>query len=664
MNKKFKVVLPALVLVTSLTTYGVNVENGVINLLENKVLAATMADVQHPILTIGADETERNFTWYSSTSENGHLAIVKAGENFSNARIFDASIITNTNLGTMNSFQVRVTGLEPNTEYTYKVFHGNSLETATSISTEYSFKTMGNNNYSFFAVGDPQIGSGGTLNGTEGWQDTIDKLKGIDSTASFMLSAGDQVNTANNEDEYTAFIDRQGLQNITLATVIGNHDSKNRAYSEHFELPNEQAEGATTAGSNYFYTYNNTLFIVLNSNNRSSAEHEETVRKAIAETANKNIKWRVITYHHSVYSVASHAVDEDILQRRPELSEIAKKYNIDLVINGHDHVYVRSHIMDGTIPIEKYNEDGTVPGEYVNPQGTLYLTLNSASGSKYYNIKNQKFPYSAVQEQSYRRNVTKFEVTDDTFTAITYDLESGYVVDKVTLRKTSNTPSSSNIGSINFWDLKPPVDKRNEVEDQAKKIIDENKQKEVPTVKEDKKAEDIDGHWAQKVIEKVLSENLMETKDGKFLPNTDTTRIDVVKALAKMQKIDLKDFKENSFKDVNDADDIAYVNWAVKNGIINGYEDGTFRPLNEITREEIAKILNKYVKAFNIETKKLDAIKFKDADLIADWAKEDIKEATEKALLNGRTDGKFDPKSNLTRAEVAQIISNILEMMK
>ena len=81
-------------------------------------------------------------------------------------------------------------------------------------------------------------------------------------------------------------------------TTIGNHDSGNAAYNEHFNLPNESAGlGATAAGTDYWFVYNNTLFMDINSNDLSTAEHKEFMEAAIA--ANPGVKWKTVIFHQN-----------------------------------------------------------------------------------------------------------------------------------------------------------------------------------------------------------------------------------------------------------------------------------------------------------------------------------------------------------------------------
>ena len=94
--------------------------------------------------------------------------------------------------------------------------------------------------------------------------------------------------------------------------------------------------------------------MVLNSNNRSTAQHEEFIKNTIAKTKdNKDIKWKIVVFHHSIYSSASHASDNDILARRDTLAPMLSENGIDLVLMGHDHVYTRSMLMDGSKALKR-----------------------------------------------------------------------------------------------------------------------------------------------------------------------------------------------------------------------------------------------------------------------------------------------------------------------
>ena len=363
-------------------------------------------------LTVGKDETEMNLTWYANTSEIGTVEYAKASEDGEFPSEF-TTVNATGNQSNDNGFyynQATLTNLEENTKYVYRLVNNDT------VSKTYEFTTEDfDGSYNFILAGDPQIGaSGDATNDTEGWKKTLqDSINKFDPD--FILSAGDQVNTASNESQYSGYLASEYLTNTPQANVVGNHDSSSNAYSQHFNLPNVSGKGATTAGSDYWYVYNNTLFMNINSNNMSTAEHKAFMEEAIA--ANPDARWKVVSFHHSVYSVANHAVEGDILQRREELTPVFDELGIDVVLMGHDHVYVRSNIMKGMQVVTDTSNLQSV----TDPDGVLYVTANSASGSKYYNIKTDiSTEFVAKMDQSKQRSISNIEVSENEFKITTY----------------------------------------------------------------------------------------------------------------------------------------------------------------------------------------------------------------------------------------------------
>ena len=379
------------------------------------------------ILMIGSDETSRNLTWYANVEEAGSVQWAKQSDMQDGLFPAQYSEAAATSIAANDegfySNQATMTGLEENTTYVYRVVNGDT------ISQIYTFETGDfDDGYSFILAGDPQIGAGNTETDTVGWDETLDTaIAQLDPD--FLVSAGDQVNTNNNETQYTGYLN-DALTYLTSATTIGNHDSGSAAYNEHFNLPNESTQlGATTAGTDYWFVYDNTLFMVINSNNRSTAEHKEFMESAIAQ--NPDVRWKTVVFHHSVYSTASHVNDGDIIERREELPPVMSELGIDVVLMGHDHVYTRTYMMNGTTP----DDSQGVQSEVTNPEGVLYLTANSASGSKYYDIAAPEAAYSAVMDQSYRRTITDIHVTDTSYTMTTYYMDTMEVLDTFTINK-------------------------------------------------------------------------------------------------------------------------------------------------------------------------------------------------------------------------------------
>ena len=387
------------------------------------------------ILTMGSDASSRNITWYTDSKKAGKVQVAKASapEDY---KEYEAST-TAANDGNYTN-QATITGLAANTEYVYR------LVNADTVSENYKFKTGGSGEFSFALVGDPQIGaSGNSTTDAQNWGITLDTVTSK-LNPDFLLSAGDQVNTASSETEYDGYLN-QVLASLASATSIGNHDSGSTAYGQHYNLPNESATlGTTTAGGDYWFVYNNTLFMGLNSNDMSTAEHKEFMKAAIA--ANPDVTWKTVFFHHSIYSTASHWDNTDIINRRNEYPAVFDELDIDVVLMGHDHVYTRSNL----ITASGNTNEGT-ESEVFNPEGILYLTANSASGSKYYNLQDGAIAagYAAKYDQSKRRTVTDVNVTENSYTMTTYFADDMSTLDTYTIYKTDKSALEAAIEKAN-----------------------------------------------------------------------------------------------------------------------------------------------------------------------------------------------------------------------
>ena len=411
------------------------------------------------VINIGATADSINVVWYGSVPTGGQL---KYGTDQAKTTTVAASVAPTSSAGWYKN-TVTLTGLEPNTTYQYAISADKDEKHFEAFKT-YTTKDYGaDKDYSFLVFGDPQIGSSkSNENDTKGWLNTLDKSLTNFPQVNFLFSMGDQVdayynydgsNLAAVEEQYDDFLSAPQLANIALATEVGNHDCgyNTTLYGEHYTLPNVSEKygqlsgdaygdnpinSETNADGDYYFTYNNTLFMVLNSSCLSIAEHKAFLEETLA--ANPDATWNVVSFHKSIYSVASHVTEADIVTLRNGLSPVLKSLGIDVVLQGHDHVYARSYIMGGesgmTADVKK-TADGKALTTITNPDGVQYLTFNSASGSKFYKITQEAFEYTAVQNQEKVPNYSLAQVTDTDFTVTTYRSSDDSVVDTITIHK-------------------------------------------------------------------------------------------------------------------------------------------------------------------------------------------------------------------------------------
>ena len=317
--------------------------------------------------------------------------------------------------------EATITGIEGSSEYVYRLGDGNG-----KWSEIYSFTTQATDSYNFLFMGDPQIGSSGNIpRDTAGWVNTVTKAIEKFPNTSFIQSAGDQVNISSSEEEYAGWFTPELLKQYPTATTIGNHDNS-EYYEYHFNTPNQNPAlgNSNNAGGDYYFTYGDTLIMNLNSNNNNAAEHAQFMKETVA--ANPDAKWKIVVYHHSAYSAANHSRSASIIKFREDLAPTIDELEIDVVLSGHDHSYVRTFQMKNLQPLKNQmiGEDGSV----INPDGTLFLTANSSSGSKYYNLKEPEF-YSAERAQLRTPTFTNIEVTPTSIEFTTYRVDTMEVTD-------------------------------------------------------------------------------------------------------------------------------------------------------------------------------------------------------------------------------------------
>ncbi|MDR1758900.1 MAG: metallophosphoesterase [Fibrobacter sp.] len=366
-------------------------------------------------LTPGSDQTELHFTWYSNAEPACTASLVEILQN--DALLMSESgkieIVSDAKI----SHKVKVQNLAADTRYQYRV-SGNGL----SWSGTFSFKTPGLQSFKFAALTDAHVKTGeqdavsawfsADRSIALGWKTVTEKIAA--AQVSLMVSAGDQVDkNEGDENEYAAFFAPEALRSIPLVPVTGNHD-KSCLFRYHFYLPNEQnlpaaCEGfrsVETAGD-FFYLYNNVLFVGLNTsnvaiNNARATELVERFDTVIEKAKRENqgkFTWLVVTHHKSTASIADHVAEPEI-QRYVEagFEKLMDKHQVDFVIAGHDHVYARTSVMRGGGNYDEVMQRYT-GGEIVdtskenisltgNP-GTIYLTLTTASGAKYNELFNK-----------------------------------------------------------------------------------------------------------------------------------------------------------------------------------------------------------------------------------------------------------------------------------
>lgn len=234
--------------------------------------------------------------------------------------------------------------------------------------------------FSFIYMGDPQADP---ETGDYGkWGELLHMAAEDESQPSFILLGGDLVNQGDDREEWESFFEAGGnvLKSLPVYPAMGNHDNTG-FFSEFFNLPQNGPEGKK--GSFYSFDYEDAHFVVLDSNAMGAANPEDVdwLRKDLAST---DKEYRIVMFHHPAYTASYNPKDEMRAEKiRQVFVPVFEEYDVNLVLSGHQHVYMRTHpLKEGSI-----GDDGIV-----------YLT--GISGGKYYAPAQRDYAAFALGKES------------------------------------------------------------------------------------------------------------------------------------------------------------------------------------------------------------------------------------------------------------------------
>lgn len=414
-------------------------------------------------LTPGATESDLNFAWYSEQKGIPAVKVWKDGQKAA-AKVITGtadSISAENWQGSKYAASNKVCIKDYfEAENTYYYQYTDDYNDNAVWSEEYTYKTSSSDSFSVILTGDPQIGASGSSNDysdkddstardTYGWNKTMTAAMVKSPNAAFLLSAGDQINQSGaakiedlktRESEYAGYFYPSVFRSLPVASTIGNHDTAGSDYTAHFNNPNSSDElGKTSAGSDYYFSYGDVLFISLNSNNRNQEEHRTLMNKAVA--SNPDAKWKVVIFHSDIYGSGQPHADTDAATNRIVLAPLMDEFDIDICLTGHDHTYSRSYqILDGNV-IDYDISSGSV----TNPEGTLYVTTGSGSGSKYYNLLKYTPYYIAERTNDTLPAFSTIDFSQDSLVLKNYDYNGNPYADTFTIKKTSDAASTDEV---------------------------------------------------------------------------------------------------------------------------------------------------------------------------------------------------------------------------
>ncbi len=332
----------------------------------------------------GDPATRRAVTWRTDTSITNAFAeiAVSLGEpGFEHlAKRFPATTETvdlnlahKTTQGNVHYHSVIFDDLQPETLYAYRVGDGGKR-----WSEWIQFRTASSEPkpFSFVYFGDAQNDVHSR------WSRVIRMAHQTAPDAAFALHAGDLINIADADVEWAGWFKAGGFLHSqwTGIPITGNHEYKRGSGAQanqktmsmlwrpQFTLPVESSLPDALHETVYTVEYQGVQIIALNSNKLK----DEQVDYLEDQLSKPGYRWRIVSFHHPIFSPSGRG--NFMPETRQRWKELIARYNVDLVLQGHDHTYVR-----GQVPI--IDETGD-PGQDFQ---TLYVT--SVSGPKQYTIR-------------------------------------------------------------------------------------------------------------------------------------------------------------------------------------------------------------------------------------------------------------------------------------
>jgi predicted MPP superfamily phosphohydrolase len=325
-----------------------------------------------------------------------------------------------------HSHSITFTDLKPNTMYHYRVGQG------THWSEWFTFTTggQGEQPFTFLYLGDAQNGLGTV------YPRVIRRAFRAAPEAKFAIFVGDLVDVGSNERSWDAWFHALGFlaSSYPIMSVPGNHEHDKiqendieRRYLVNlwrplFTLPENGPYSMLE--SCYTFVYNGVRFIGLDSTKGAyEFRGEGEIAKWLDEVLRNNrSRWTIVYMHHPIYSSAK---DRNHVEWRSAIKPLLDKYQVDLVLQGHDHVYTRTgQQTPGVDVVDLESENELDPNSR-----TIYVT--SVIGEKMYDLRDKPFFVKTLAETQLFQIVT---INGDTLTlsaqTVTGQVIDSFVIDK------------------------------------------------------------------------------------------------------------------------------------------------------------------------------------------------------------------------------------------
>ncbi len=356
-----------------------------------------------------------------------------------------AGIRRNANAVNNYFFKYTFPSAQANSTIYYKLYDSN----VNAWGGELTYNTappINTSNFCFLGIGDSR-------SGLSVWNQ-ISNLAHSKNT-DFTIYNGDIVNDGNSNTDWDNWFSNGNnyIKNNLIYHSMGNHDANSSTkYSNTFELPQVNS-------SNLYYSFNygNALYICLNSENPTSTTQYNWLVSTLQ--ANQSATWKIVFFHRPFYTIGSHAGEMNSYFNT--WWQAFDDYGVDLICNGHDHMYERTKPINRNIsttgPVTNY---GSNPGE-----GRCQIVCGGAGAPLYGGT-----PTNMIQKYQSKYNFVEFCVNGNSLHGDVFD-ETNSIIDTFTLVKSITTDIKNLKQEFNPIEIYPNPTKNNfSIKNQSSRI--------------------------------------------------------------------------------------------------------------------------------------------------------------------------------------------------
>lgn len=402
--------------------------------------------ISYPILSLTGQAQQRSVSWWAPPDTQDAELFYGTDANLTSKKSVAAQkSYSAEGVGSFSgftSYEAVMTSLQKNTTYYYQI----SIKTdkGTQQSTTYSFYTGDegaiNDAFTFLYLGDAQADE--SVSEYDQWLELLENAGNQGKDIAFTLMGGDMVNYGQDASEWEEYLKRAStvFQSVPVMSIPGNHECNDTntyrptLYKKLFAMPQNGPDGFEEEF--YSFNYGNCHILTLNSNifeplakGKITQKDMDGIESWIAnDLKNSKADFNIVVTHHPAYAVVSDKIAKQVLEN---WSPIFEAGNVDLVLCGHQHVYMRTKPM--------------LQGKENKENGITYIM--GVSGRKLYSQVD--VPYAEVM-QGQESNYQLLTVQGDQLTVTAKDADGTTLDQAVIKSKTEKRKQQAIAEKINL----------------------------------------------------------------------------------------------------------------------------------------------------------------------------------------------------------------------